>query len=100
MRVLRQTVRRNPLARSPARPAEPRRKNRAMERGPRGKPAGHLGEVPAGVLELPYGRDVSARASRAGRGPKLESAARAALPLRWRALRTQLSIIVLHVCLR
>ena len=56
-----------------------------MERGGCGKPAGRSGAMPAGVLELPYGRDVSARTSRIGCGPETKSASRAALPLRWRA---------------
>jgi hypothetical protein len=69
-----------------------------MERGPSRKPAGHFGKMPTGMLELSYGRDVSAQASPPGCGQELQSDARPALPLRWRGLRTELPIIVINVC--
>src|SRR6266480_6480442 len=75
VRVLPQTVRRNPLARSSASATGFRTQDCRMEQGSCRKAAGSVGDTLARLLELPYGRNLSAGTSRIGRGSTRDPAA-------------------------
>src|SRR6202030_709509 len=75
LRVLPQTVRRDPLARSSTCPSRFRAQDCSMERDPCRKATGSFGHALARLLELSYRTNVSAGISRIGCGSTRDPAA-------------------------